>query len=136
MKWSMRGLALAALAGLVAVSGATARSASAPSNSSAPTISGSLTVGSTLAANPGTWAGSAPISFQYQWRLCGANGGSCRDIAGATAQTYQVTSGDAGNTLRIHVIANNSDGSNSATSGATGKIVAAPNPNAPVNTSP
>jgi hypothetical protein len=135
MKWYLRGLAVAALAGLVAAGGATARTSSAPSNNSAPTISGSVNVGSMLTANPGTWSGSAPISFQYQWRICGANGNGCHDIAGQTAQTYQVKSGDAGNTVRVHVIANNPDGSSSATSNPTGKIVA-PNPSAPANTSP
>ena len=104
MKWYLRVLAVAAFAGFIAVSGATARSASAPSNRSLPTIGGSRTVGSTLTANPGTWAGSSPISFQYQWQICGPNGGACHDIAGQTASTYQVRSGDEGNTIRVHVI--------------------------------
>jgi len=42
-------------------------------------------------------------------------------------------SGDPGNTLRVHVIASNSDGSNSATSAPSGRIAAA---SAPANTSP
>ena len=107
MKWYLRVLAVAALAGFVAVGGATARSASGPSNRSLPTIGGSRTVGSTLTANPGTWAGSSPISFQYQWQICGGNGGGCHDIAGQTASTYQLRSGDEGNTVRVHVIASN-----------------------------
>src|SRR4029077_2475071 len=109
MRWYLRVLAVAALAGVVAVSGATARAASAPSNRALPTIGGSRTVGSTLTANPGTWAGSSPISYQYQWQICGSNGGACHDIAGQTASTYQIRSGDEGNTLRVHVIASNSD---------------------------
>jgi hypothetical protein len=135
MKWYLRGLFLVAVAGLVAVGGATARSTQAPSNNSAPTISGNAQVGITLTANPGTWSGSAPISFQYQWRICGGNGNSCHDIAGATGQNYLVRSGDAGNTLRVHVIGSNSDGSSGATSGPTAKI-AAPNPNAPAILTP
>src|SRR5438034_605627 len=128
MRWYLRGLVLVALAALVAVGGATARSTQAPSNNSSPTISGSATVGSTLTANPGTWSGSAPINFQYQWRICGGNGGSCHDIAGATASTYQVKNGDVGNTLRVRVIGSNSSGSSAATSGASAKIGATPAP--------
>jgi uncharacterized protein YukE len=134
MKWYLRGLAVAALAALITVSGATARSASAPSNKSLPTISGGATVGSTLTANPGTWSGSSPISFQYQWQICGSNGGACHAISGATSQTYVVASADVGNTLRVRVIASNVDGSSSATSHPTAKITT-PNPNVPAATS-
>jgi hypothetical protein len=133
MKWYLRILAVAALAGFVAVSGATARSAAGPSNRSLPSIGGSRTVGSTLTANPGTWAGSSPISFQYQWQICGGNGGGCHDIAGQTASTYQLRSGDEGNTVRVHVIASNPDGSSGALSPATAKITT-PNPNVPAAT--
>jgi hypothetical protein len=128
---------LAAVAVLVAASAAsavTSTSNAAPSNASRPTISGATAVGSTVTANPGTWRGSAPISFQYQWRVCGPNGGSCHDIAGATGQTYQIRNGDQGNTLRVHVIANNADGSASATSPPTARI--GQSPDAPRSVSP
>jgi len=134
MEWYLRVLAVAALAGLVAVSGATARSASAPSNSSPPTISGSVTTGSTLTANPGTWAGSSPISFQYHWEICGAHGEACHDIAGQTGTTYTLRSEDPGNTVRVRVTASNPDGSSNATSSATARIYT-PNPNVPAATS-
>jgi hypothetical protein len=117
-----------------AASTGTARSAAAPSNASAPTISGQVAVGSTVTANPGTWRGSTPITYQYQWRICGANGGRCHDIAGATGQTYDIRSGDQGNTLRVHVIASNSDGSSSATSAPTARI--GQSSDAPKNVSP
>jgi len=137
MKRFLRVPVLAAVAVLLAASAAsavTSTSTAAPSNASAPTIGGEAAVGSTLTANPGTWRGSAPISFQYQWRVCGGNGGSCHDIAGATGQTYQIRNGDEGNTLRVHVIASNSDGSASATSAPTARI--AQSPDAPRNISP
>lgn len=116
---------LAVVAGLVAASAApavTAKSAAAPSNASAPTISGQPAAGGTVTANPGTWRGSAPITFQYQWRICGANGGACHDIGGATGQTFQIRNADQGNTLRVHVIASNADGSHGATSAPTARI--------------
>jgi hypothetical protein len=53
----------------------------------------------------------------------------CGEIAGATAQTYLPPSGDAGNTLRVRVVASNADGSSTATSGASLRIaVPAPQP--------
>jgi hypothetical protein len=137
MKRFLRLPVLVGVAGLVvaaAASTVTAKSAVAPSNASAPTISGQASAGSTVTANPGTWRGSAPITFQYQWRICGANGGACRDIGGATAQTYAIRSADVGNTLRVHVIASNGDGSSGATSDPTARI--GPAADAPRNTSP
>jgi hypothetical protein len=124
MKWFLRVPVLAVVAALVAASAASAvtkKSAVAPSNASAPTISGEATVGKTLTANPGTWRGSAPINFQYQWRICGARGEACRDIPGATGQTFTVRSQDPGNTVRVHVIASNADGSAGATSADRGR---------------
>jgi uncharacterized protein YukE len=123
--------------GLVVVGAAAAmnrHAAVAPSNSSLPAISGTLAPGSTVSASPGTWSGSAPISYQYQWRICGADGNACHDIAGATGQTFQVRDQDPGNTLRVHVIASNADGSSADTSEPSGKISgSAP---VPANTSP
>jgi hypothetical protein len=130
-------VAAACLSGLVAATTAaavTSRSTVAPASSSPPTISGAPAVGGTLTANPGTWSGSTPISFQYQWRICDGNGGACRDLAGATASTYKPKEGDIGSTLRIRVIAANGDGSASATSVPTARIVTATA--APVNTEP
>jgi hypothetical protein len=130
-KTRMRAFAVVVVVGLVAIGAAMAassRTAAAPSNNSEPSISGSATVGSVLTANPGTWAGSTPLSFQYQWQTCGTSGGSCHALSGATAQTYTLASTDQGNTLRVNVIASNSDGSANATSAATAVIAAAKGP--------
>ena len=102
----------------------TTRAAVAPTNASAPTTGGTNTVGSTLTANPGTWNGSTPITFQYQWQVCDGNGAACHDIAGATQQTYTLKADDAGNTVRVRVIASNADGSASAFSAPSAKIAA------------
>jgi hypothetical protein len=139
MKWSARrvllGVGVAALVVVGAAGAVGSRSTVAPSNSSLPTISGTAAVGSTVTANPGTWAGSPPITYQYQWLICGGDGGACHAIAGATAQTYKFTSTDQGNTARVNVIASNADGSSSAQSAATVRVAAAA-ASGPVNTAP
>src|SRR4051794_25852344 len=139
MKWSARRVLLGAtVMGLVVVGAASAvvsRATVAPTNSSLPTISGTVAVGSTVTANPGTWGGSTPITYQYQWQICGSDGGACHAIPGATSQTYKFVSGDQGNTARVIVIASNGDGSNSATTTATARVAAAA-ATGPVNTTP
>ena len=106
-----------------------------PANTSAPTIQGNAREGETLTAQSGTWTGSNPISYAFQWRRCGANGGSCSDISGARAQTYRVTSADVGATLRVDVTASNSGGSATATSAQT-PVVASATSDAPRHTAP
>jgi hypothetical protein len=123
----LRAFALVVLAALIAAGAAlaiTTRTTVKPSNQTVPTISGSANVGSTLTTDPGTWNGSTPMSFQYQWQVCGQNGNNCHAISGETSNTYVLRSGDAGNTIRVHVIASNADGSDSATSGPTTTISA------------
>src|SRR5439155_13740013 len=86
----------------------------APANSSPPTISGAAQEGQVLAADPGSWSGSAPITYAYQWRRCDSAGANCVDIAGAATQTYTLSSADVGKTVRVSVTATNSVGSGSA----------------------
>src|SRR5437762_481859 len=128
MSWSSRrALAVAALTGLVVVGAAGAavsRSAVAPTNSSLPTISGAATVGNTVTANPGTWTGSAPISYKYQWLICGTDGNACHDVSGATSQSYQPSKNDVGNTIRVKVTATDSSGSTDTTSVPSALITA------------
>ena len=42
----------------------------APVNASPPTITGAAEKGSTLQATPGTWSGTQPIEYEYQWQRC------------------------------------------------------------------
>src|SRR5579875_2514360 len=131
-KWIVRSrgvLAAVAVCGLgvAGVAGAAStRSAVAPSNSSLPTITGKAAVGSTVTANPGTWTGSTPITYQYQWLICGNDGGACRNIPGATSQTYTFAPADLGNTARVTVIAGNADGTSSGNASVGSTLTASP----------
>ena len=124
------------VAGAVAVAaivGATAqaRSAATPSNTSPPTISGAAVAGETLTATSGSWSGTTPITFTYEWRRCDAAGANCSPIGGATGETYLVATDDIGSTLRVRVTATNVEGSADVPSAQTAVVTA---PVAPVNT--
>jgi hypothetical protein len=92
---------------------------SAPANTQAPSISGTPTVGRTLAAAPGTWSGTAPIGYAYQWQRCAA---ACTAIARATTSTYKVTSTDRRARLRVLVTASNAAGRAQAVSSQVGPV--------------
>jgi hypothetical protein len=94
----------------------------APSNTALPSIGGSLIDGSTVSALTGTWKGTPPLSYSYQWQLCNAAGESCKDISGALESTLALLPGDVGQTLRVLVTATNGAGSAQATSPATSAV--------------
>jgi len=96
----------------------------APANSVGPSITGTASYGSLLTAANGTWSGN-PTGYTYQWRRASTSTGTYSDIAGATSQTYTLTSSDVGNYLKVNVTATNTGGSNSALSAATGQIAKA-----------
>ncbi len=93
-----------------------------PANTVLPSISGLLKVGQLLSTSAGTWSGTAPISYTYQWQLCNLGGGDCSNIAKATSSTFLLSLLDLGLPLRVAVTATNVAGSTSATSNATGLI--------------
>jgi hypothetical protein len=101
-----------------------------PTSSTPPTISGTTTVGQTLSASTGSWSGSTPMTYASSWSRCNSTGGSCSPISGAISATYVLASADAGSTIRVSVTATNGAGSATATSAATGVVVAAA-PSAP-----
>jgi hypothetical protein len=83
--------------------------ATPPSNSVAPAVSGTAVVGQVLTTTDGTWAGTAPITYSYQWKRGATN-------IGTNASTYTLVSADAGQSITCVVTATNAVGSANATS--------------------
>ena len=77
--------------------------------SSIPAPTGSPVQKAVLTANNGTWSGTAPFGYAYQWKRCtsssgaDASGATCSGISGATEKTYQVAALDVGKYLRVGV---------------------------------
>jgi hypothetical protein len=110
-------------------------SGAAPANSSKPSISGDPREGSTLTVSNGTWAGSQPISYGYQWNRCDQSGNGCAAISGATGSSYNATGADVGHTLRVHVSARNSHGTSAVDTDPTALVAPARSGGAAVSVS-
>jgi hypothetical protein len=96
----------------------------APTNSALPSVGGNPQVGQALTATSGSWEGTTPIAYTYQWQDCNASGEACSNVSGATSAGYTVVEGDVGHTLRAVVTATNSAGSVPASSPATAVVSA------------
>jgi hypothetical protein len=112
-------VAAGAITVLVVAGLSQATTSAKPVNNTPPTITGTATEGQALTAVTGTWTGSGPVTYSWQWRRCDKNGGSCSNIGGATKGTYTLASVDVGNTIRVRQSAKNSDGTTSANSSQT-----------------
>ena len=84
-----------------------------------PTISGDPRVGETLTASVSITAGYPAPSVDYQWQSSADGLGAWTNISGATADSYELTSAEAGKFIRVQVTAINSEGSDSDESAAT-----------------
>jgi hypothetical protein len=92
-----------------------------------PVIRGQVSTGATLTASTGAWEATPPLSYTYDWRLCGLLG--CTDIPGATEPSYTVgvyAPGDAGDDIQVVVTATNDVGNAVAQSGSVGPVPALP----------
>jgi len=95
--------------------------ASGPNNTVRPALSGSATVGEELQSTTGTWS-PTPTSTTRQWQRCDSDNTDCRNIVGATGQTYGVRAGDAGHRLRVLVTARTASGVSYATSNTSAAV--------------
>jgi Concanavalin A-like lectin/glucanases superfamily len=97
-----------------------------PANTALPAISGVIKKGHLLRASTGTWTGTPPLHYAYQWQRCNSSGEACSAISGATSSTYVATASDVGSTLRIAITAANAGGATSASSLATAQVADSP----------
>jgi parallel beta-helix repeat protein len=91
-----------------------------PTVSALPSVHGATVVGSQLTAAPGTWTSAS--SSAYSWLRCRPSGAACVPVDNAAGSTYRLTSSDRGSRIRVTVIAQNANGSTSATSAATATV--------------
>jgi hemolysin type calcium-binding protein/WD40 repeat protein len=84
-------------------------------------------VGHLLTSSVGTWNGSFPITYTYQWKRCDAAdpvNGTCVDIPGATFSIYTPVNVDYGMRLRLAVTATNSQGAATQNSEVSATVTA------------
>lgn len=111
---------------LMAMSSVQAAILQAPTIASA-TISGNQNVGQTLTATAVSTGGGTATSTTYQWSSSSDNV-TYSNIQGATSQTYQLTSNELNQYIKVTITRSNAAGNNSATSSATSQIQAALQP--------
>jgi hypothetical protein len=114
--------------GTVAPAPAAPPSAQAPAPTSSPAVAGTPQEGQGLSASSGAWSGTQPLSYRYQWQRCDTSGNSCASVAGATAQSYQLTANDVGAQMRVQVTASNTSGSATAVSAPTSVVTSSLSP--------
>ena len=61
-----------------------------PVNLTAPLVSGTARDEVLLTSTTGTWDGTGPLAYTYQWQRCDTAGNNCVAIPGATASTYRL----------------------------------------------
>ena len=108
---------------------------STPTNVAKPSINGDPREGVSLTVANGTWTGTQPITYTYQWNRCDQTGAACGAIAGATAATYAVNASDVGHTLRVHVTAKNAKGTSAVDTNQTAIVAPAKSGGAGVSVS-
>lgn len=82
----------------------------APFDVAAPAVAGTPAVGQLLTCSTGKWDGEPPLTYAYKWLRDGVA------VAGASADTYAVSTADVGESLICEVTATNKVASASAIS--------------------
>jgi hypothetical protein len=76
-------------------------------------------VGKALSTSTGSWSGTSPIRYTYQWQRCTS---SCSAITGATGSSFTLADGDLGANIAVLVTAANGNGSATAESAEVGPV--------------
>ena len=97
----------------------------APTYTALPAITGAPEDMSTLTVSNGTWNGTAPLAFTYQWLRCSKANQGCKPIQGATASTYTLTGADVAARVTAVVTVKNAAGQFVASAPLTAKIAGA-----------
>jgi hypothetical protein len=100
--------------------------ANAPVNTTAPQIVGTAKENFYVYTTSGTWSGSGPFTYTYQWQQCDAAGTNCTNIDGRVYDGMDLLSDYLGLTVRVLVTATNSAGSATTASTATAPITNSP----------
>ncbi len=119
----------AAIAVLLALPQAPMVQAGAGDVTGKPTITGTAQVGQTLTANTSGIADADGLdnpTFNYHWMR--GDGNTYTNIAGETAQTYELSGDDEGRTIKVRVsFQDDADNEESLTSAATSEVEPRPN---------
>ena len=86
-----------------------------------PALSGSANVGQLLACTTGTWEGTSPITYTYQWR---SYSGTYTNITSATNSTYVLVDADLNKVISCAVTATNANGNTTVYSNGTLDVTA------------
>ena len=98
----------------------------APSNAGGadlPVITGSAAQGGTLSCSSGNWAGTAPITYIYEWRRI--TSGADVILQTSASAVYNPLSADIGFRIKCVVTASNATGSAAATTAQTAVVTSA-----------
>jgi hypothetical protein len=96
-----------------------------PTYTALPAITGEAEEMQTLTVSNGTWNGTQPFTFTYQWLQCSKKNSGCKPIDGATQSTYTVTPADVATRLTASVTVKNGGGTFTAAAKLTPKIAGA-----------
>lgn len=96
--------------------------AGAPVNAVLPAMTGVAQVGETLTCTSGTWTGTAPITYGYQWMKYFNN---WQYIEGETGNTYQIIEDDIDAYIACRVVATNSVWAEGKASNSSDIVIAA-----------
>jgi hypothetical protein len=97
-----------------------------PTNTSPPTITGTAQQERTLTEAHGQWTNEPLTGYAYQWLRCESSGGGCKEIPGATKQSYEAAFADVGHTLRVQESASNAGGTSAAATSEATAVVRQP----------